>query len=504
MIRITPGVVPHDAPDTPCTEATDAQTAAGTGYLPADLAGYYGHEADANHEGSGQTIGFVEFSNYRRGDVTGPNGFQKCFTAPAITGTLAADTIVGSAVRRAAAARSRSPWTSRSPWAPPATPTYQVYKADNNLALGPTMFDKMRTDNVDVVSDSWGLCEVLVPPKLTLTENTTLELLAAGGSSLYVASGDSGSADCKSASAALKFLAIDDPSGQPFATAVGGTSLNTTGPTEIGWKGSGGGVSYQLAAAGISADRDREPEREQSRIVLRRRLAQVPRDARRGDGRGSRARLPHLQPRPRRERRQLGSRRRDERRRAAHGRDHGRRERGGRRATWASRTRSSTTPPATAWSPATSRTSRAGHNSNGTGPFFKAVAGYDMVTGRGSVKGATFAAALAGYVPVPIVFHTTKLTATHPVNLKRVKKGSKVTFSGVLTDTISHQPARQPPGAPRGRERQRARLRRHGQERRWEIVFKVSKRHHRGTRSSWARRTRRARRRRRRTVRIKH
>ena len=33
---------------------------------PRDLAGYYGHEADANHEGTGQTIGFVEFSNYRQ------------------------------------------------------------------------------------------------------------------------------------------------------------------------------------------------------------------------------------------------------------------------------------------------------------------------------------------------------------------------------------------------------------------------------------------------------
>ena len=28
---------------------------------------YYGHEADASHEGTGQTIGFVEFSNYRPG-----------------------------------------------------------------------------------------------------------------------------------------------------------------------------------------------------------------------------------------------------------------------------------------------------------------------------------------------------------------------------------------------------------------------------------------------------
>ena len=131
--------------------------------------------------------------------------------------------------------------------------SYQVYKAANNLALGPTMFNHMRQDNVDVVSDSWGLCEVLVPPKLTLTENTSLELLAAGGSSLYVASGDSGSADCKSASPAFRFLAIDDPSSQPFATAVGGTNLKTSAGPETAWSGSGGGVSYNWPRPGYQA-----------------------------------------------------------------------------------------------------------------------------------------------------------------------------------------------------------------------------------------------------------
>ncbi len=40
------------------------------------------------------------------------------------------------------------------------------------------MLNKMRTDNVDVVSDSWGLCELFVPVKLTANENTALELLA--------------------------------------------------------------------------------------------------------------------------------------------------------------------------------------------------------------------------------------------------------------------------------------------------------------------------------------
>ena len=53
-----------------------------------------------------------------------------------------------------------------------------VYKASNNLALFPTILHRMRTDNVTIVSDSWGLCELFVPIKLTADENTALELLA--------------------------------------------------------------------------------------------------------------------------------------------------------------------------------------------------------------------------------------------------------------------------------------------------------------------------------------
>ena len=53
-----------------------------------------------------------------------------------------------------------------------------VYMAPNNLALLPTMLAQMRTDGVDVVSDSWGLCELFVPVKLTSAENIALEQLA--------------------------------------------------------------------------------------------------------------------------------------------------------------------------------------------------------------------------------------------------------------------------------------------------------------------------------------
>ncbi|HEY7257600.1 MAG TPA: protease pro-enzyme activation domain-containing protein, partial [Gaiellales bacterium] len=86
-----PGLVPQDAPDTPCGGASGVAGAAGP-YLPADLAGYYGHEVDGSHEGSGQTIGFVEFSGYRQGDA---NTFRACFAAPNITGMLQSDIVVG-------------------------------------------------------------------------------------------------------------------------------------------------------------------------------------------------------------------------------------------------------------------------------------------------------------------------------------------------------------------------------------------------------------------------
>jgi kumamolisin len=319
--------------------------------------------------------------------------------------------------------------------------TYQVYKAANNLALGPTLFNHMRNDDVDVVSDSWGLCEVLVPPKLTLTENTSLEMLAAGGSSLYVASGDNGSADCKAASPAFKFLAIDDPSSQPFATAVGGTNLKSNAGPEVAWRGSGGGVSYNWPRPGyqqtVTANQNNNiPGSFCAGGVLKCRVTpDVAMDAAPGNGYTI----------------------------FSHGL-------GGSGGTWGVVGGTSAAAPLMAGITADANESVggasdlgfanpfiynsngtglgpgaftdivSGNNSNGTGSLWPTAVGYDMVTGRGSVKGAAFAAALAGYTPAVITFHTSKLTATHPLNLKRVPKGKKVVFSGVLTDTTNHSP----------------------------------------------------------------
>ena len=60
--------------------------------------------------------------------------------------------------------------------------------------------------------------------------------------------------------------------------------------------------------------------------------------------------------------------------------------------------------------------------------------GFDLVTGRGSLKGSNFATALATYVAAPLTFDHTKLTGTHPLNRKRVNKGKLVDFTGRLTN----------------------------------------------------------------------
>ena len=122
----------------------------------------------------------------------------------------------------------------------------RAYVSPNDPAFAPAILDRMRQDGVDVISDSWGACEPLIPPQLLTAENTALELAAVAGISTYVATGDFGSSDCFPFTGSTNLL-IDDPSSQPFATAVGGTALEIppvfSGHHETAWHGSGGGVS---------------------------------------------------------------------------------------------------------------------------------------------------------------------------------------------------------------------------------------------------------------------
>jgi subtilase family serine protease len=418
--RVVPATV------TGCNAAQTVQNNKG-GFQPADLAGVYGHNADANHDGTGQIIGFVEFSSYNRQDSL---DFQQCYN-PTITGTLTNDhKVSGGTTAHGGQVEVNLDIQVAMGAAPDAS--WRTYIAPNNLALLPTMLAKMRAENVSVVSDSWGLCELAVPVKLTEVENVALEQLAVAGVSFYVASGDDGAADCRAANPNAKFLAIDDPSGSPFATAVGGTNLQIGPRVERAWKGSGGGISINWPKPGFQRG-GRTPDvpggfcasgTAQCRVTPDVALDAAPQTgyiirshglgglgATYGIVGGTSAAAPLM---------------------AAITADAN--ESAGKHLGYANPFIYQTLVPGDFFD------ITQGNNVNFTGSSFQAGAGFDMVTGRGAPDAAAFAAALAGFTPVVPTFDTTKLTATHPTNMKRVKKGTVVTFEGVLTNVTGAHP----------------------------------------------------------------
>jgi kumamolisin len=416
-----------------CAGATVAQRTLG-GYLPSDLGGSDAYDYNsliaAGADGSGEQIGMVEFSGYARSDV---NHFRSCFTG--ITGTYAPDAIVG----------GQNPDTSGKgevaldlEVAMAAAPDAEVraYIAPNDPNFAPAVFDQMRQDGVNIISDSWGACEPLITPRLLAAENTSLELAAVAGISTYVATGDFGSTDCFPFTGSGN-LFVDDPSSQPFATAVGGTSLEVPpvygAHHETAWHGSGGGISmhwpkpvYQLGTT----------------VPIR------GRKCRSGSAQCRETPDVSLDARPKRSGYIIYCNRCG----------------AGRGIVWAPIGGTSAAAPLMAAMTADADES-AGKQLGFANPFLYAQAGtgvfhdiasgtnnlfggrhytahpgYDLATGLGSVDAGAFATALAAYAPGAVSVDATALQAAGPADGRRIAYGRKVTFRGTLTDTTTSQP----------------------------------------------------------------
>ena len=228
-----------------CSGAQQTKSFFPSAMLPADLASATGYNHDvlinAGDDGDGETIGLVEFSNYKQQEMTTTGPFRQCFAAITAPNPVPVSVDSGTSDESGAgeveldieAAQAAAPHAA-----------LRVYMAPNNVSLTADIIDQMVSDNVHVASDSWGLCEPVLPPSLVANENTSLELAAAAGLTLYVASGDDGSSGCKRVTGSNS-LFTDDPSSQPFATSVGGTKL-TVSPSyhENAWKFGGGGTSF--------------------------------------------------------------------------------------------------------------------------------------------------------------------------------------------------------------------------------------------------------------------
>ncbi len=106
---------------------------------------------------------------------------------------------------------------------------------------------------IDVVTTSWGSCEAGADANEVAADNDLFEQGAAEGQTRFAASGDNGSKDCGTNNPPDGLpgqpnpINVDFPASSPWIGASGGTTLvlnsNRTIHSEIAWSGSGGGVS---------------------------------------------------------------------------------------------------------------------------------------------------------------------------------------------------------------------------------------------------------------------
>ncbi|HUZ83290.1 MAG TPA: S53 family peptidase [Gaiellales bacterium] len=222
-------------PTATCSGATSAQASYG-GYLPQNIeSGYDFTGLQQTAPGAGETVGLVEFSAFASGDIT---AYRNCVSG--ITGAFPVKVSIDGGNTSLGGGRVEAALDIEVVEATAPAAAIRVYEAPNDLSEVPAIIQQMETDGVTVASDSWGLCEPLVGPSLLGAENNALQVAASGGMSFYAASGDSGASDCKPVNGSLT-PSVDDPASQPFVTGVGGTTLKSG--AQKAWTDSGGGVS---------------------------------------------------------------------------------------------------------------------------------------------------------------------------------------------------------------------------------------------------------------------
>lgn len=206
----------------------------GRGLTPSQISGIYGADPvykNLRDRGQGITTAVFELSGYTRKDI---DVYKRQFGLPnvpvvdrpvyggpiPVNGSLdyAADEVQLDIDLQIALA--------------PGIQRLLIYNAPN-LEIGIVAeYLQMARDNLaDAISSSWGICEYLYTSSGKLGEFQAFTQMAVQGQSIFSSSGDSGSFDClpykdKNLQGS-NALQVDDPAGQPYMTAVGGTSFST-------------------------------------------------------------------------------------------------------------------------------------------------------------------------------------------------------------------------------------------------------------------------------------
>ncbi|HLG74401.1 MAG TPA: protease pro-enzyme activation domain-containing protein, partial [Chloroflexota bacterium] len=214
-------------------------------YAPADIRTAYDMAPlySAGYTGSGETIGIVTLAPFNLSDV---RGWESTYGLPSASISVVHDGTPQGCSTSGGDVETTLDVEWSSALAPGAA--VKVFEGadpcDSNFEAA--IYDATHDSSVTAISISWGECELEAGSSVLQTIDSYLAYGAATGKSIFVASGDSGSADCSGGA-----LGVDFPASSPNVTGVGGTSLSLTQPganwsSERAWSGSGGGCSVEF------------------------------------------------------------------------------------------------------------------------------------------------------------------------------------------------------------------------------------------------------------------
>ncbi|MBS2533805.1 S8/S53 family peptidase [Catenulispora sp. NF23] len=217
---------------------------AGTVLTPTKARGGYNLTSPlaAGDNGSGQTIGLVEFSAYSASAVAAYNSKYSLGAAAATVVNVA-----GGTTDTSGSVEDELDIEVDNALAPKAN--VKVYEAPNSDAGEVALYAALVSADVPVISSSWG--EPENQENNLTSDDADFKEAAAQGQSVFAASGDSGAKDDGST------LSVDYPASDPYVSGVGGTNLTVSSSnawsSETGWSDSGGGQSDKWTTPAFQA-----------------------------------------------------------------------------------------------------------------------------------------------------------------------------------------------------------------------------------------------------------
>lgn len=216
------------------TANPEALSPHGTVLTPTKARGGYNLTStiSAGDNGSGETIGLVEFSAYTASAVA---AYNTKYSLGATTASVVK--VDGGTTDTSGSVEDELDIEVDYALAPKAS--IKVYEAPNSDAGEVALYAALVSADIPVISSSWG--EPENQENNLASDDADFKEAAAQGESVFAASGDSGATDDGST------LSVDYPASDPYVSGVGGTNLTVSSgnawSSETGWSGSGGGQS---------------------------------------------------------------------------------------------------------------------------------------------------------------------------------------------------------------------------------------------------------------------